>query len=79
MSGPMYVQKPELTRLFGWSTSTIWRRVQQGCFPCYRDQGKTFFDLNEVYYYMQGTRTGNFEQKGEACRSGRNAKRLGVA
>jgi predicted DNA-binding transcriptional regulator AlpA len=66
MNTPVYIRKQEVTKRFGWSPTTIWRKVKQGCFPCYRPSGRdTMFDLNEILYYLQGTRVGDFDQKGE--------------
>lgn len=60
-----FMTKKQVTEEFGWSPTTIWRKVKQGCFPCYPFSSKDVkFKREDLLYYAESIRRGNFSQGG---------------
>jgi len=56
-----YLKKKDLRERFGWSPTTVWRKVKQGCFPCYRlSHNDVRFKLEDVIHHIEGTSCGGF-------------------
>jgi len=60
----LLLTKEEVKELFGWSKRTITRKVQQGCFPCYRlTRTDVRFKPDEILHYIEGKREGSFNEE----------------
>lgn len=57
-----YLTKAPVRERFGWSKRTITRKVEQGCFPCYRlSRTDVRFKIEEILHYVEGKREGGFD------------------
>lgn len=65
MSNSALLTKAQVEEMFGWSPTTIWRKVKQNCFPCYRlTYNDVRFKTEEILHYIEGKRNGSFDEKG---------------